>query len=136
MTWSLIALPRALAGQVRAPQIAGAIDVAPTLAALLGLTAPTSWEGRSLLRPEPGVARFFSDYSGVQLGLRTGDRKCLVEPELGRVRVFDLAADPDETRDARADDPAWADRCAADVTAWAARRRAEIRGSAGPKDRD
>lgn len=132
----MVALPGALAGPVRAPQVAGAVDVAPTLAALLGLTAPTSWDGRSLLRPAPGVARFFSDYSGVQLGLRTGSRKCLVEPEHGRVRVFDLAADPGETSDARGDDPAWADRCAADVSAWAARRRAELRAAPGPGDSD
>lgn len=127
----IVAPPGAFAGQVRAPQIAGAIDVAPTLAALLGLAAPESWEGRSLLAPAPGVARFFSDYSSVQLGLRTGRWKCLVEPELERVRVFDLVADPGETRDVRGEVAAWADRCAADLRGWAARRRAEVRGQGG-----
>lgn len=124
----IIAPPGAFAEPVRAPQVAGAIDVAPTIAAILGLQAPASWEGRSLLRPEPGVARFFSDYSSVTLGLRTGRWKCLVEPELGRVRVFDLAADPGETRDVRESVAGWAERCAADLQAWAAERRASVRG--------
>lgn len=120
----VVALPGALAAPQRAPQVAGAIDVAPTLLALLGLAAPTSWEGRSLLAPEPGVARFFSDYSGVKLGLRTGRRKCVVEPEAARVRVFDLGQDPDEV--AAVADEAWAAACAADLEAWAAAQRAEV----------
>jgi arylsulfatase A-like enzyme len=123
----IVAPPGAFAEPVRAPQVAGAIDVAPTIAAMLGVQAPASWEGRSLLRPEPGVARFFSDYSSVTLGLRTGNLKCLVEPELGRVRVFDLAADPGETRDVRESLAGWAEQCAADLQTWAAERRARVR---------
>jgi arylsulfatase A-like enzyme len=124
----VIVPPGASAGPVRAPQIAGAIDVAPTIAALLGVPAPASWTGRSLLTPAPGVARFFSDYNSVLLGLRTGAWKCIVEPEPGRVRLFDLSADPGETRDLAAAQPERAQACLRDLTDWAANSRAALRG--------
>ena len=64
----------------------------------------------------------------MQLVLRTGRWKCLVEPERGRVRVFDLAADPGETRDLAPAMSEWASTCEADLTGWAARTRARLRG--------
>lgn len=122
----VVVLPGAQTEAVRAPQVAGAIDVPPTLLALLGLTPPASWQGRSLLAPEPGVARFFTDYSSLQLGLRTGRWKCLVEPELPRVRLFDLESDPGEQRDLAAQEPARAAACDADLRAWAATQAAAV----------
>jgi len=125
----MIVPPRTFSEPVRAPQVAGAIDVAPTIAELLAVPAPSSWTGRSLLTAAPGVARFFSDYNSVLLGLRTGRWKCIAEPELGRVRVFDVASDPGETRDVAAEHAEWARACAADLTDWAARtRRAVLAG--------
>ncbi|MCY1063496.1 sulfatase-like hydrolase/transferase [Nannocystis sp. RBIL2] len=121
--------PRGFAAPVRAPQVAGAIDVAPTIAALLEVPAPKSWTGRSLLTPAPGVARFFSDYNSALLGLRTGSWKCIVEAETGRVRLFDVSSDPGETRDLAAALPERAEACRADLLEWAASTRAAVRGA-------
>lgn len=122
------------AATLRAPQVAGAIDAPPTLLALLGIPPPESWEGRSLLAPEPGVARFFSDHVNVLLGLRTGRWKCVVEPARGRVQLFDLAADPDETRDLAPAEPGRARACEVDLIDWAARVRARLGArSTGPE---
>lgn len=123
----MIVPPQTFAAPIRAPQVAGAIDVAPTILAMLGVEAPPSWTGRSLLTPAPNVARFFSDYHSVLLGLRTGKHKCIVEPELGRVRVFDVAADPGETVDRAPALAAWAQACQADLVDWAARNRRAVR---------
>ncbi|HEY8377351.1 MAG TPA: sulfatase-like hydrolase/transferase, partial [Nannocystis sp.] len=126
----VLAPPPDLAPQttLRAPQIAGAVDVAPTLLALLGLPAPDAWDGRSLLAPAPGVARFFSDHVSVLFGLRTGRYKCIVEPARDRVQLFDLGADPGEAVDLAAALPERAAACAADLTAWARRARARLEG--------
>lgn len=116
----IVVVPGALQQQLRAPQIGGTIDLGPTLHALLGL-APGAGQGRSLLRGEPGSARFFTDHSGLLLGLRHDRWKCIVEPESGRVRLFDLEADPAEQVDVAGREPARAQRCRAHLEAWAAR---------------
>ncbi len=115
----IVVVPGALRQQLRAPQVGGTIDLGPTLLELLGL-APGAGQGRSLLRGEPGVARFFTDHSGLLLGLRQDRWKCIVEPEAGRVRLFDLELDPGETNDVAGRERARAQRCRVHLEAWAA----------------
>jgi lipoteichoic acid synthase len=122
----LIAVPGALRQQLRVPQVGGTIDLGPTLLELLGLPVPEAWAGRSLLRGEPGAARFFTDPSSVLLGLRQGDWKCIVED--GAARLFDLAADPGETVDVAAREPERAARCVRHLEAWSAEQAARVRG--------
>lgn len=114
---AVIVVPGALRQALRVPQVGGTIDLAPTLLELLGL--PLIGEGRSLLRGEPGVARFFTDHSSVLLGLRQDRWKCIVEPEAGRVRLFDLEDDPGETRDVAARHPERSERYRAALAGWA-----------------
>jgi arylsulfatase A-like enzyme len=114
----LVVVPGALRQALRVPQVGGTIDLGPTLLELLGL--PVIGRGRSLLRGEPGVARFFTDHSQLLLGLRQDRWKCIVEPEAGRVRLFDLAEDPGETVDVAAAQPERAQRCRASMLAWSA----------------
>jgi len=106
------------------PQVGGTIDLGPTLLDLLGM--PGVGAGRSLLRGEPGVARFFTDHSSVQLGLRQDRWKCVVDVERGQTRLFDLEADPGETRDVAAQEPARAARYRAALAAWAAANAARL----------
>jgi lipoteichoic acid synthase len=115
----IVVVPGALRQQLRAPQVGGTIDLGPTLLELLGL-APGAGAGRSLLGGEPGVARFFADHSGLLLGLRQDRWKCIVEPEAGRVRLFDLEVDPGETDDVAGRERARARRCRAHLEGWAA----------------
>lgn len=114
----IVGLPGAVAGTLRVPQVGGTIDLGPTLLDLLGVTAPMEWAGRSLLRGEPGVARFFTDHSSVLLGLRQDRWKCIVESEAGKVRLYDLHEDPGETIDRSADEPARAERYRVHLTGW------------------
>lgn len=95
---------------LRAPQIASLIDVAPTILALLGLDAPPDWQGRSLLAPHPGTAHFYTDHTSWQEGLRHGAWKYILDRDSGRGELFDLAADPGETRDVSPEHPARAAR--------------------------
>jgi lipoteichoic acid synthase len=114
---AVIVVPGALRQALRVPQVGGTIDLAPTLLDLLGL--PQVGDGRSLLRGEPGVARFFTDHSSVLLGLRQDRWKCIVEPEAGRVRLFDLEQDPGETRDVAAQHPERSERYREALAGWA-----------------
>lgn len=87
-------------GRLRDAQVhrARQVDVAPTIADLLGAEDP-GWtvQGRSLLRhPAPGPAYLASFFDGVALGLVEGERKWLYEPASRRVVRYDLASDPDE----------------------------------------
>ncbi len=121
---AVVVVPGALRQALRVPQVGGSIDLAPTLLELLGL--PTIGAGRSLLRGEPGVARFFTDHSTPLLGLRQDRWKCIVEPEAGRVRLFDLEVDPGETVDVAAREPALAERYRAALLAWSAEQSARL----------
>lgn len=123
----IVAVPRALAGTLRVPQVGGTIDLGPTLLDLLGLAAPAEWAGRSLLAGRPGAARFFTDHSSVLLGLRQDRWKCIVEPEAGRVRLFDLAADPGELKDVSGAEPARAERCRLHLETWSTGQAARVR---------
>ena len=120
----IMVVPGALQQALRVPQVGGTIDLGPTLLDLLGM--PGVGAGRSLLRGEPGVARFFTDHSSVQLGLRQDRWKCVVDVERGQTRLFDLEADPGETRDVAAQEPARAARYRAALAAWAAANAARL----------
>jgi arylsulfatase A-like enzyme len=96
----VIAAPGALR-DTRVRQLASVIDIAPTLLDLAGLPVPSAseYDGRSLLSPAPRMALFYTDYSLGWLGLADGCWKYLFELEAGRSRLFDVCADPGETRD-------------------------------------
>lgn len=84
------------------------IDVAPTLLALAGLASPLEPYGTNLLGPiEPGRSLLVEnrdnvDPSLVKLALYSGDWKLVQElgpDRVPRLRLFDVAQDPSETRD-------------------------------------
>ncbi len=110
-----------LARTVRVQEIVSNVDVTPTLADLVGLPASIFWRGRSWLRPtrvtNPPSAIFerltsFGRAEGVlgpglfrvaTWGVREDQWKLILEPE--GARLFDLRADPKETRDVHASHP-------------------------------
>lgn len=121
----IVALPRAAEGR-RVQRVASALDIAPTVLDLLGLPPSPRHEGVSLLAPQRQMALFFSDYAVGWLGLRDGCWKDVLEVESGRSQLFDLCADPGESRDRAAEFPdrvvAYRDR----LQAWSAASRAVI----------
>jgi len=106
------------AGAIHAPQVTSTIDIAPTVLDLLGIPAPAGFHGRSRLAPGAGVARFFTDHSAWLMGLRDGRWKFIHDADTGRDQLFDLAADPGETRDVAARHPELAARYRADLQRW------------------
>jgi arylsulfatase A-like enzyme len=91
-------------------------DLFPTVCALAEVPVPGSVEGRSLRGilegKEPKVRdAIFTAYRDVQRAVRTDRWKLIRYPKIGKVQLFDLAADPDELRDLSAD-PAHAARLA------------------------
>jgi phosphoglycerol transferase MdoB-like AlkP superfamily enzyme len=123
----ILAMPGITVGRVRAPQIASLLDLGPTTLALLGLELPKATQGRSLLVPEAGAARFYTDHGPLKLGLRHGRFKLIHETEHDRSRLFDLVADPQERNDVA---PAEVERVALyrrHVLDWSAQERTLIR---------
>ena len=122
----LIAAPGRITGQIRVERTASVIDTAPTVLHLLGLANPDGHQGTSLLRPQPRMALFYTDYSLGWLGLTDGCWKCLHEIDTGRSQLFDTCADPAERHDRTDEFPdrvrVYRDR----LMAWAAAQRAEI----------
>jgi len=89
-------------------------DVFPTVCELVGAKVPEGLDGKSLapvLRGEAESVRdtIFLAYLGVQRAVRRGNWKLLRYPQVNRTQLFDLAADPVETKDLSTD-PAHAAR--------------------------
>ena len=94
----------------RSDAFAYLFDVFPTLGDLAGVPAPEGSEGRSLapiLDGRQAAARdsIFTSYGAVQRAVRDDRWKLIVYPKINKTQLFDLEADPAETRDF-AGDPA------------------------------
>ncbi len=86
------------------------VDLYPTLLGLAGLSAPDGLDGRDLFGPDPR-GETFCQHDGSAFMIRRGNFKYLRFPHAPEV-LFDLAQDPDETRNV-IDDPAHAGTVAA-----------------------
>lgn len=83
-------------------------DLMPTLGALCGVPAPATSEGRDLsavLRDPSRAGReaLMFAYRDVQRGVRDERWKLIRYPQVDRTQLFDLVADPHETRDLSAE---------------------------------
>jgi len=119
----LIAAPGAVNEQRRVQRVASIIDTAPTILDLLGLPAEDLHQGTSLLRPEPRMALFFTDYSIGWLGLADGCWKYLFDMDSDRSRLFDVCDDPGEARDRAGELPERVSAYRARVREWAAAQK-------------
>jgi arylsulfatase A-like enzyme len=87
-------------------------DIYPTVCELVGAKAPADIDGRSLVPVMQGKAEgvrnaIFLAYRDVQRAVRYGQWKLIRYPQVNKTQLFDLAADPRETKDL-AGDPAHA----------------------------
>jgi choline-sulfatase len=93
-------------------QVVGLVDVRATVEDLLGVTPTEDGDGRSLVRPGPDtdrtiyieteMPRSLAGWSPLR-ALRSHTRKYILAPE---PELYDLAADPSESRNLCASDPA------------------------------
>ena len=93
------------------------VDLAPTIAALFGVTAPTSWQGRSLvpvlagqpIDPRPAFSELLRapdwDHEGKSMITSDGTRHVFYRISDSRFEIYDLDADPDEKTDLVDTDP-------------------------------
>ena len=88
----------------RSSTVGGVIDVAPTILDLMGFDPPAPWQGRSLLAPErSGRAYFFAPWSDLLFGFREGNLKVIYDASDNHFEVYDVAKDPTETINHRAE---------------------------------
>jgi len=101
-------VPLVLAGpgvpKGRSAALAYLMDIFPTVCELIGAPVPEGLDGRSLapvIRGEaPGVREtLFSSYRASQRSVRNARWKLIRYPLIHRTQLFDLQADPHETRD-------------------------------------
>ena len=117
-----------LANPVHVERVVSTLDVAPTVLDLLGRESPLDFQGCSLLSAEPRMALFFTDYSQALVGLRDGRWKFLYELESGRLRLFDIEADPGERNNLAEHHAGRVEIYRDRLTRWSAASRAFVLG--------
>lgn len=90
--------------------VVGLVDLAPTIAALFGVPAPSTWQGRSLvpalaceaLPPKPAFAEMLPapewDHAAKSMISADGKRHAYYRISDSRWEIYDLDADPDEKK--------------------------------------
>ena len=85
---------------VRVAAPVGLVDLAPTVVDVLGLAAPESWQGRSLLADEGRAPAVFSEAAHRPLrAIREGQMKLIRNRHTRHESLFDLEQDPGEKQD-------------------------------------
>lgn len=106
------------------PRPASHVDVAPTIAALLGLPPQPAWQGISLAGPVPAAdrPRFFIVQSPLanEVGVVSGRWKMVRDVTNGSARFTDLANDAGERENDSTADPAVAHRLGTLLDTWRA----------------
>lgn len=123
----LIAVPGVTTRPIRARQVASVIDSAPTILDIAGIAVPAGLEGGSLLEARSRLAFFYTDYALGWVGLRDGCWKYLLEIDANRPALYDVCADPGETRNLAAGEPVRVGVYRDRVLAWLAASRSAVR---------
>jgi arylsulfatase A-like enzyme len=111
--------PRMYKATTRLPGVGSHVDLAPTIADLIGLPAAPDWQGRSLFyESHPRRAYFYVAETHFRLAVREANWKYIYSVHDGREELYDLQTDPLEQRNVADQHP---DRCARlrqRLTAW------------------
>ena len=126
--------PRMYKATARVPVVGSHVDLAPTIAELIGLPAAPDWQGRSLFdESHPRRAYFYVAEDHFRLGVREANWKYIYSVRDGRDELYDLQADPLEQRNVAAQHPDRCDRLRQRLAAWTeANRRQYQRVEARP----
>ena len=111
--------PRKYKAAVRVPVVGSHVDLAPTIAELVGVPASPDWQGRSLFdERHPGRAYFYVAEDHFRLAVREANWKYIYGVRDGREELYDLQADPLERRNVAAEHPDRCDRLRQRLAAW------------------
>ena len=92
--------------QLQSPPVASQIDLAPTIADMVGISIPSLWQGKAMKSIDEGrpVLIFQGSDVGVVLQIDTGQTiKFWRNMRTGEEFIYDLANDPGETNNLRSD---------------------------------
>jgi choline-sulfatase len=104
---------------VRAKTVGSHVDLAPTIAELIGVPAAPDWTGRSLFDDRhPHRAYFYVAEDHFRLAVREANWKYIYSVRDGRDELYDLDADPLEQHNVAEDHPARCDRLRQRLAAW------------------
>jgi arylsulfatase A-like enzyme len=110
-------------------RIVGHIDIAPTVADVLGIEIPPDWQGVSLFRERMAEPIFFfTGWTDYVVGNRIGGRKTIYRMLANKVEVYDLDSDPGETRNIADQDPLSAEVERQRILLWSADQNREMAG--------
>ena len=115
------------------------MDLAPTIADLIGAPAAPDWQGRSLFdERHPCRAYFYVAENHFRLAVREANWKYIYSVSDGRDELYDLDADPLEQRNVAAQHPDRCNRLRQRLAAWTEANRRQYsewtpRGSANSK---
>lgn len=127
---------RVPAGRADDACILGAVDWLPTVCRLAGVDLPPAvapdgedvsdiWFGATRPRSKPLYWEWMfrvwgDDFTPPMLAIRDGNWKLFANHDGGQVELYDISADPAETKSVAGDHPAVASRLTQDLLAWAA----------------
>jgi arylsulfatase A-like enzyme len=115
MLWN----PRLFPEAKHATNIGGHVDLNPTLADIFDVPAPAEWQGHSLFdRARPERTFFVASVDDYILGMREGSWKYIFEATSGVESLYDLASDPNESRNVVMAEPDRARRLRQRIAAW------------------
>jgi hypothetical protein len=121
-----IAVPGLVTETRRATHTISAVDTAPTVLDLLGLSMPGGYEGGSALDGRERMALLVTDYGERWLGLVDGCSKLLYRVNDGAAQLFDICADPAESHDLADVQPERVEKYAMRLTGWAQATRSQV----------
>ena len=111
--------PRLYRSAARSKVVGSHVDLAPTIADIVGLPAAPDWQGRSLLDADrPPRAYFYVAEDEFKLGVRENGWKYILDLRGGIEELYELERDPTEQRNVVTEQPRLSRRLRQRLAAW------------------
>jgi arylsulfatase A-like enzyme len=129
----LVWYPRLYKTAARTRTVGSHVDLAPTIADLVGVAPAPDWQGRSLFDPSrPERAYFYVAEDEFTLGLREGAWKYIINLRDGNDELYNLDRDPDEQNNRVSEEPERAVEMRRRLAAWTEANRRQYEHASEP----